>query len=345
MNNIQLVSHFISILLVASCVLCIDTMFCTHAIACEGYAVRDAAFNEERDIHRLAVMGKGTITSEDVERLQEWIESFEGGLNIEVVSVDADDPDVNWKEYGIPSAPPSFPVTVLAGWNRSERRSFFLEYWEPYPSDEELKILLDSPIRKEIRETVGSKLALLLYVPGNAPNSDFESTISAIAEQWSEKETLPVSVFRVDRGDARARILLSFLGLKKDGPDWVGIVFGKGKLMRPREGREDLETYLNQQITILTGDCSCLRNASSLGVDLPMIWSKELDEKVMALRSHREGVFPWGPVAAAGIEGMDSDGGMVSSLVWTLICLTLFVVAFTGALLYRRQRNGRPYIG
>ena len=78
------------------------------AAACEN-AVRDAGFHGPRDIHRLCLI---TATDDDAaaaqrQRLADWLAGPAAGLNLELVHLCADDPDVQWTSYGIPSAPPS----------------------------------------------------------------------------------------------------------------------------------------------------------------------------------------------------------------------------------------------
>jgi len=78
------------------------------ASAC-GTSVRDASFGVPRDVHRLCVIGDATDGSAnaDYESLAPWLEGPGAGLNLELVRVNADDPEVNWEEHAIPSAPPS----------------------------------------------------------------------------------------------------------------------------------------------------------------------------------------------------------------------------------------------
>ncbi|MFV2068114.1 MAG: hypothetical protein ACC645_14160, partial [Pirellulales bacterium] len=99
------------------------TLFLSPARACDDVTVRDAAFQAPRDMHRLCVMHRhdDPAAEERVAALRDWLAASAAGLNIEVVSVDVDAPDVEWSEYAIPSAPPDLPVVVLAGRRTADR--------------------------------------------------------------------------------------------------------------------------------------------------------------------------------------------------------------------------------
>ncbi len=311
-----------------------------NAYSCDGYSVRDAAFNEERDVHRFCYIAErnALVGSKTLNRLDDWLSTSDEELNIELVPLAADDPAVEWKDYGIPSAPPAWPVTVLAGRDTTERRSFFIDYWDPAPSSEALDALKTSPVREAIRQQIGTLLAVFLTIPAEEDGS-IEETVNTVATQWSEKETLPVSVMRIDRNDKRERILLSFLGVKDNGRDRVAVVFGKGKILPPPKANEDTETYLNRQLESIIEKCSCLRSASSYGADLPMLWHKSQDEAVIPLRPLTQEIGkPWGMMAnGETIDTPASTSGVRTPLFWTLAVLFLAVSSTSIFILYRRS--------
>jgi hypothetical protein len=95
------------------------------AAACE-IRVRDAAFRTPRDIHRLCVIANSDDPDADViaARLEDWLAGPAQSLNVKLVQVIADDPETDWDSFGIPSAPPTLPVTVLFGRSNSAGESF-----------------------------------------------------------------------------------------------------------------------------------------------------------------------------------------------------------------------------
>jgi len=260
--------------------------------ACVNSTVRDGAFREGRDIHGLCVISNEADPGgqETYRKTSDWFHTFGKDLNVKPRLVTADDPNVNWTECGIPSAPPSVPVTVLAGLHTAERRHFFIDYWEPAPSIENLKHLRDSPMRRRIRQEVVNHLAVFLYVRGTGSSAgEFESIIRQVAADWYGKEKLGISVVTLERSDPEEKLLLSFAGLGETGPDWVATVFGRGKLIPPLQGPEITSENLNSHIQWLLRECTCMRPPSSYGVDIPMDWTAEDEAAVESLRDDMGG--------------------------------------------------------
>jgi hypothetical protein len=317
--------------------------FAPAASACEDATVRDAAFTEPRDVHRLCVMaGADDPAGQELyDRLDTWFKTSGTDLNLELVRVDADDPAVRWEEYGIPSAPPSLPVTVLAGSRYTERRRFFIDYWEPGPAPETLEPMFTSPARDDIRQEVVGKLAVLLYFPGTDGDAgSAEPVLDAVVNRWSAEVPLGVSVVRVDRSDERERLLLSFTGIEKQGPDWVAVVFGRGKLMPFIGGSEITEDRLNEQIASLIEECTCLRHPSTLGVDIPMRWNESDDSAVVRLRASGDRVNAgFDDPLAADLAGSSIGRRVMTGAMWTFAGLVLTVVIGTGATLLIRNRR------
>jgi len=320
-------------------------LFAAAASACEDATVRDAAFAESRDVHRLSVVeGPDDPAGEQLyDRLDTWFKTAGTSLNVELVRVDADAPDVRWDEYGIPSAPPSLPVTVLAGSRYAERRRFFIDYWEPGPTSENLERMSTSPARDAMRAELVRRVAVLLYIPGtNGDAGSAEPVLDAVVERWSREVPLGLSVVRVDRSDGRERLLLSFTGVQEQGPDWVAVVFGRGKLMPFLEGSEITEGRLTEFITSLVEECTCLRPPSSLGVDIPMRWDESDDSAVIRLRESGDNGVLDGPLAP-DLAGSSIVRHIVPGAMWTFGALALVVAIGTGAIvLVRNRADGRP---
>lgn len=317
--------------------------------ACENTTVRDAAYQSDRDVHRLCVIGDAgdARAGKIMDRLTAWLGESAPALNVVLVRVAADGPDVSWKDYGIPSAPPSPPVVVLAGYHTAERRAFFIDYWEPSPTAEDLAALRSSPAREAIRREVGKRLAVLLYMRGTGDAAGrAEPVLEATVRRWSEREPAGVSVVRVDRSDSRERLLRSFVGVQATGPDWVAVVFGRGKFLPPIQGEEITEAGLNERLELLVGACTCMRSPSTLGTDVPMVWEEHLDAAVVALRTptNAEGLRS---TTAPGIEASGSafEGPVRAIALWTVGALVVVVMVVTAVMLRRKDRGGRAESG
>jgi len=310
-----------------------------HVTACQYVTVRDACFNEKRDMHRLCVIAR----KDDPEgrriytELRRWLDDEGRGFNAELFYESPDDPDVQWQNYGIPSAPPSTPVTVFSGYHKLGNRKFYICHWEPGPAPDDLGELLTSPLREKIRTELLSKMALFLYVPGTE-NKQARQIIDDAARRWSEKEKQGVSVLQMDRSDPAERVLLSFMAIEDSGPEWTAVIFGRGKMMPPILGDDITEAELDRQLETLVGECTCLRSASSFGVDLPMIWGATEDAQIVPLRSP-------GDVLLAGVGAPDdplqSSSAAPASVLYTLVALFSVVLLTSVAILLIRIRSIR----
>jgi hypothetical protein len=256
------------------------------AVACNSGSVRDAAFQAKRDMHRLCVFTTSKDSQGDAifERLRSWLETDGQRLNVVLERVNADDPSVRWETYGIPGQPPSLPVVALIGlMPTSPRRPFVIDHWEPTLSDGDLAALKTSPARDEVKRTITDVWAVLVYSPGPNTEQNKETVLNAVEKQWETEHAPGISIARLDRADPRERTLRSFVGLGPTGPDWVGVVFGRGTLLAPPlQGDDITENNLNRLLTSLTVACTCLQQSMTLGLGLPMTWEPELDVKAAA---------------------------------------------------------------
>ena len=317
--------------------------------------VRGKAFEDARDLHRLCVIsdGRDSASLAMASRLETWLMKEGANLNVELVRLDARDPNVKWEDYGIPSAPPDLPVVMLAGLDRASRRSFVVDHWEPDLTDKDLEALRTSPGREAIRRNAGKKWAVLLYAPGKGPEAGkAEAIIEAVARRWSQEHAPGVSVVRLDRFDPRERLLCSFAGLNRPTehgqqaqatiPDWIGVVFGRGKLMAPPlEGAQITDAALEQLLSQLIEICSCLRPPSMMGVDIPMAWEPDDEKSVVSLLSPEAEKA----LAVAGILAAPAapPGGrtLLTSALSAIALLVAAVVGTTFALV-RREKRRRP---
>lgn len=261
---------------------------CPCVFACDSGTVRDAAYHAVRDVHKLyLIANEGDAASDEAyRRIEAWKAERGKDLNIEIGRIAADDPAVSWTDYGIPSAPPSVPVTALFGQFESPRRSFVIDHWEPGPADEDLAVLLDSPGRQRLREALTQAWVVLLYspAPGGKGDAAIEKAFDAVSRRWAVEQSPGIQVVTFDRTDPRERIPVGFAGIKPDDPAWVGVVFGKGKLLAPPLRGEDItEANVNRLVESLAAQCTCLQESMTIALSIPMLWDEALTSKVVGL--------------------------------------------------------------
>jgi hypothetical protein len=254
--------------------------------ACD-FLVRDAAFRSERDVHRLCLMAAANDRAAEqiANDISTWLAKDAVDLNVELERVDVNDPAVDWSRYGIPSAPPSTPVVALVGTNHETGRSFVIDHWQPSPTSDDLQLLTHSPIRSRLQEELGRNLAVLLYAPcSNCDNAAVAAMLQHSADQWRETAELGVCLVEIDRADPAEQLLLRFAGIRPEGPNWVGVVFGRGKLMNPPlVGEEVTQERVEELVNQVLVECACSKPLPSMGVDLPLLWPDDLDDTVVEL--------------------------------------------------------------
>jgi len=159
-----------------------------------------------------------------------------------------------------------------------------------------------------------------------------QGLLADIEDSWDAKEEAGVSPITLDRNDPDEELALSFLGIPPEGPDWVGIVFGRGKAMDPWMGEDINEVMLNGQLETLIGECSCLTTASGLGVDLPMAWTEEMTAQMVPLR---EPIEEEEPTVLAGMRNSPISGGPL----WLVSGLFVAILLVGGGVFAIRSRR------
>ena len=256
------------------------------ASACE-IRVRDSAFRVARDVHRLYVIAEPSDPSAGVatEQLRKWLDDIEGDLNLEVERVDANDPEFDWRSIGIPSAPPRIPVTVLVGRSPGTANSFVIDHWEPSPTADELSGVDSSPVRRRLANQLARDLAVLIYAPLDP--SDKDDTINGLLseiEKRNSDERIGVSAITLDRSDPEETLLCRFMGIRPDRPDMLCVAFGRGKMMiPPLIGDEITADNIHSLLSQIRQACSCSKPLSTMGVDLPLVWSEAIDSTVVLM--------------------------------------------------------------
>jgi len=163
--------------------------------ACDYYCLRDAAYDQQRDMHRLCVVAR---TADDPQamvihqQLGRWLETDARTMNLRLYYLAADDPELQWSDFGIPFTPDAgtpLPVTLLVGHQTVGARSWIIDSWLPGPTEAQLADLLNSPARDAIRREVGRRVAVFLYIPGSSPDLQAaRRAYEAVASEWTPKE-------------------------------------------------------------------------------------------------------------------------------------------------------------
>ena len=320
------------------------------AWACDSGTVRDAAFHAPRDVHRLYLIANRDDADADAmeQRLETWLEGNGKDLNVELVRIAADDPSVRWTDYDIPSAPSDVPVVALIGQFPSPPRAFVIDLWTPGPSDEDLAVLTDSPVRQRIREGLLNYWAVVvLAAQAGDSAAAFQPMLEAVTKRWAEEQSPGVTVVRLDRTDPRERTLCSFAGIRPDGPVWAGVVFGRGRLLAPPlEGDSVTEAHLNQLIAGLAAQCTCLQESLVMGLDVPLTWNEALDAQVVALAPPQGYVEMTIDDQVAAIETQleaevpDEAGGVLAITLVPLALAALAALAAVALVVWRIRRQG-----
>lgn len=311
--------------------------------ACDS-TVRGQAFVDRRDVHKLCVITNGDDPARQTltEELTAWLLGPGKDFNAVVHWLDAQDESIEWRDYGIPSAPPMLPVVVLIGYDRAGRRSFVIDHWEPSPAPADLEALKTSPLREAIKREIGARWAVLLHSPGASSDGRTSAVLDAVVKEWAEKHDPGVSVVRFDRHDPRERLLVSFAGIDPDGPDWVGIAFGRGKLLAPPlQGAEITEEAVDALLSQLVEICSCLRPPAMMGVDIPMTWEEELDEKVVSLVPPAADRPTSAPTRTNSVSLPSTDRRFIATAAGALAATALLIagVTWSAASRHRTRAN------
>lgn len=319
----------------------------TPVWACNSGTVRDAAFEGKRDTHRLCVMGHTGDAGADAiyARLNQWYQGNKEGFNLRVERVNADDPEIRWERYGLPSAPPSFPVTVLVGVSLFLQQAFVIEHWEPAPADAALAALRTSPSLDAAKQHLVDVWAVVLYARGTGEDAgQGKAVLEEMVKRWTSEHAPGIRLVVLDRGDVREKILCSFAGIKPEGPDWAGIMFGRGRLMGPPlQGADITEENVHRLLNNLTVPCTCLQESIALGIDVPLVWEARLDQKFASLEAaagHGYKEISFAAQAEALAEEVPNEAGR--RLFWAALgpvagvaVLAVLAVVFT---LWRKHR-------
>lgn len=245
--------------------------------ACDSGTVRDAAFRARREVYRLDfVAPPGDAAAEgEYRRLEQWFAENGAGLNVVLERHTPEDYSGPGAEGFDAASGGPFPRTYLSGGR-------FVKAWRGAPSEAELAMLRGSPALDAARGELTEKWAVVLYSRG--VDEDRFAEVDAAARQWSESHPPGVTVQKVERDDPREALLCSLAGIGPDEPDWVAVVFGRGRAMIPMpRGMGVTRRAVTEQLNKLAVPCTCLQNTVDFAVDLPLFWELSRDAQVASL--------------------------------------------------------------
>ncbi len=302
--------------------------------ACDTGTVRDAGFHSARDMFRLNVIAPRGDAQGDAlyAMVEDRLRGCNGTLNIAPTRIEPG-AATRWDDYGLDGPPAHFPAATLTGEVRGLRQLLFAGQWNAGLSAEDVAALLDSPLRTRLAEAVLHAWAVLLYSPG--PNSPPEraAIFDRVAKRWAIEQSPGVTLVTFDRNDPRERTLRAFAGLDNDMPDWLGIVFGKGKLLLPPLlGDKLTENGINEQLKRLAVQCTCIEETTVRSVSVPMRWDAALDKQIPAFTPRLN-------YAASALTEPASYGFPAAYVLAPILAFAAVALAVTGLIIRRARRQ------
>ena len=252
-------------------------------------------------------------------------------------------------------------MVAFVGKNNGDGSSFYISHWEPGPSALELDALKSSPARDDISKRLGDRVAVILYVPKTgSEKKESQPLLERVQQKWKQKEKLGISIVEVNPADEREQILLSFMGYDPQGPDFVGVVFGRGKIMSPLVGEEITAENLDKLLDQVVLACSCSKPLPSLGVDIPLVWNDALDASFIPISEDEESEQEEGllaateavqgndislagisPPAKCGVVDSSSSGSVRAMAAWAVGILAVMVVMGSVGILWWKGQSTR----
>ena len=246
--------------------------------ACEGLTVAMALFENRRDVHSLLVIGpeNDPLTDADYERLRAWSSGTAEDLNLAIQRISTDDPAVVWSDHGFEQAPDTTRLTVLVARHPASALNLVVDRWDPAPTDEDLEVLRESPLRERLRIETIANLAVLVHAPGAdaGTTAGIRSLLENLLQAWNTERNHTIALLEVNRADPRERTFMQFATLGELDSDWVGVFAGRGVMLFPPLTAGTLtRENINQLLERLAGPCTCIENPYALGVELPILWT------------------------------------------------------------------------
>jgi hypothetical protein len=256
------------------CVLYMSLGCVEGAYACDTGTVRDAAFNSVRDNYWIGMVYESSDTEAQAlyDGLAGWLEKQGTALNIQVEHIQPEDAMYLRLRHGVATSPTLLPVAYFTGRHPVEQRPVVFHGWTPSPEVAMLEQMRDNKVLAAIREHSSDFWAVVLYSRG--VGVDKRGEIEKTGTKWKQNHAPGIApIIEFDRKDPSNRLLCAVAGIKENGEDWAGVVFGKGRLLLPAlEGDDITSNELDKLINRITLPCTCLQQDMVLGIDLPMFW-------------------------------------------------------------------------
>lgn len=263
------------------------SLVCVAAVhACDTGTVRDAAFHAQREFFRLGMVfeDEDENARAHYERLAAWFDEHGMELNLRLEQLRPDDAIVLRHGYGLDEPPGTISVTLLAGMHPAIKRPVTFHEWMPTPPLALLEGLKANPVLAAIARETPDYWGLILYAPGNGPSR--RRAVESAVRYWRENHAPGVGLLELDRNDPDNAWFCMVAGIASDGEDWAGVVFAKGKLLLPvLTGEAITQAELGRLLHRLTVPCTCLQQAMTFGLDIPMYWDDDANTEFTALAS------------------------------------------------------------
>ena len=255
-----------------------------HAHACDTGNVRSAGFYGGRTIYRLGMVVEDAVEDAHYREIADWFSQHGEGLNVRFDAIDPADSRRLRFEYGISEPLKPLPATVLSAYHPSLREIIVFQQWNPAPPLETLAALKTNPVLEGVRRDAALYWGVLLYSRGEGASR--RDALEQAASQWRKDKPPGVAIIEFDRNSADQAWLCAFFGLKPEDEDWAGIVFGQGRLLLPPLRGDVITTAeISRLLNRLAMPCTCLQQASTFLMDIPMFWDRETEPVFSMLES------------------------------------------------------------
>ncbi len=257
-----------------------------NAQACTVDTVREAAFFTVRDNYWMGMVFEEGDAESHIRytALAAWIEEQGGDLNVQLEHVLPEDAMYLKMRYGVTEPLVEMPATFFSGRHPTESRAVVLTQWTPAPDVSVLEGLHANTTLAQIARDTPEFWAALVYARGTgAPRRD---AVENVVAQWRTHHGPGVALHELDRHDPDNALLCAVADIAADGEDWVGVVFGRGRLLLPAlQGDAITARKLDRLLSGLQDFSTCPLHTAAMGIDLPMRWDETYTERYAHLEA------------------------------------------------------------
>jgi len=245
------------------------------ALACEELTAGKALFQNRREMHSLCLFANsGDPQADEIyQRLESWSVDNAEKLNVKIERVTADDPAVAWDAHGMTEAPETLPQVVLVARHAPSKFSMVADAWTPAPSDEELALVLDSPLRQKLRADAALNLCVIVFSKGAAGDTANLDMLKGLVEEWETEKEQEIVLIELDRNDPHERMFIQFTDINEEDSDWAAVFAGRAlMLFPPFRGEYITRNNIIKKLEQLNMPCTCILDPRRMGVEIPIIW-------------------------------------------------------------------------